>query len=77
MAKTFYEIGCMVWDRISNTSFTVLLKNGTVRLVRCITLGRRGLPMTNALAFGAHSKVMNNMKCCDSKDCIYNTLISS
>jgi hypothetical protein len=41
------------------------LKNMPDKLECYITLGRKGLPVTNNLAFWTHLKVMKKMKYCE------------
>ncbi len=42
------------WDRIHNTRFSSLVINGPNKLDCFITLGFKGLPGTNTVAYWAH-----------------------
>jgi hypothetical protein len=48
---------------INKTSFSSEFKNESNKLECYITLGWKGLTVTNTLAFKVHSSVTKNMKC--------------
>ncbi len=51
------------WGRIHSTSFSLKFKNEPNKLECYITLGLKGLPLTNTLAYWQHSEVTKKMKC--------------
>jgi hypothetical protein len=44
-----------LWGRIHNTTFSLKLTHGPNKLQHSITKGRKGLPVTDTLAYWAHS----------------------
>jgi spore coat protein U-like protein len=66
------------WNCIHNTSFSSKLKNGPNKQEYLITLGRKGLPVTNTLVYCAHLLAMKKMKGCKygTWNCIHNTSFS-
>jgi hypothetical protein len=55
----------LMWSHIHNTSFTLKLTNEPNKLECFMTRGRNGLPVTNTTAYWAHSKLMNEIECCE------------
>ncbi len=53
------------WDPIQNTLFSLKLANGFDEPKCQITLGWKGLSVTNAVAYWVHSYVTKKMKCCE------------